>query len=101
MKTARGILVNFTYIKLENLLITKIGNIMCCFLFRGSYANEEPESQLQISTELGPMIGSYMTSDSGRTISAFRAIPYAKPPVGKLRFKVQRLKIQIHFFLSF
>ncbi|KAI9554675.1 hypothetical protein GHT06_019951 [Daphnia sinensis] len=36
---------------------------------------------------LGRLRGSRMSSASGRTIDAFRAIPYAQPPVGDLRFK--------------
>ncbi|XP_057380570.1 venom carboxylesterase-6-like [Daphnia carinata] len=36
---------------------------------------------------LGRLRGSRLSSASGRTIEAFRAIPYAQPPVGDLRFK--------------
>lgn len=35
----------------------------------------------------GKIIGRFMRSTSGRPIRAFMGIPYAKPPVGKLRFK--------------
>lgn len=34
------------------------------------------------------LIGKYARSHSGRPIKAFTSIPYAKPPVGHLRFKV-------------
>ena len=37
---------------------------------------------------LGKVIGSFMTSSEGRKYGAFRGIPYAKSPVGELRFKV-------------
>lgn len=37
---------------------------------------------------LGQIRGSVMHSGTGRKIAAFRGIPYAKPPVGDLRFKV-------------
>lgn len=36
---------------------------------------------------LGRLRGSRMSSAAGRMIDAFRAIPYAQPPVGDLRFK--------------
>lgn len=35
----------------------------------------------------GEIHGRYITSESGRTISAFLGIPFASPPVGHLRFK--------------
>lgn len=34
------------------------------------------------------LVGRYMRSYSGRSIKAFIGVPYAKPPVGHLRFKV-------------
>lgn len=35
----------------------------------------------------GEILGRYMTSERGRTISAFIGIPFASPPVGNLRFR--------------
>lgn len=35
----------------------------------------------------GEIHGRYITSLSGRTISAFTGIPFARPPVGDLRFR--------------
>lgn len=40
-----------------------------------------------LTTALGKVRGTYLTSSSGRIFYAFRGIPYAKPPVGDLRFK--------------
>jgi len=40
------------------------------------------------TTPLGRIVGSLMYSASGRRFQSFRGIPYALPPVGKLRFKV-------------
>ena len=36
----------------------------------------------------GLLLGKMENTDSGTTYFAFRGIPYAKPPVGSLRFKV-------------
>ena len=37
---------------------------------------------------LGQVIGSFSASSKGRNYSAFRGIPYAKPPIKELQFKV-------------
>lgn len=45
--------------------------------------------QLRITLENGSkLIGRTLRSHDGRAIKAFMGIPYAKPPVGDLRFKV-------------
>lgn len=36
----------------------------------------------------GPLRGKTMTTKTGRDFDAFLGIPYAKPPVGDLRFEV-------------
>lgn len=38
----------------------------------------------------GDILGRYITSETGRTISAFIGIPFASPPIGELRFKAPR-----------
>ena len=40
-----------------------------------------------VETERGAIRGSKMKSKKGKKIFAFRGIPYAKPPIGNLRFK--------------
>nr|ATU82861.1 secreted Carboxylesterase-like protein [Pristhesancus plagipennis] len=42
---------------------------------------------LEVETKLGKIIGEERTSRDGKTYYAFTSIPYAKPPLGKLRFK--------------
>ncbi|KAI7815085.1 carboxylesterase [Rhyzopertha dominica] len=46
-------------------------------------ASEHPE----VVSVLGTVRGNYRKSYEGRTYSAFEGIPYAKPPIGYLRFK--------------
>ncbi|KAJ3646354.1 hypothetical protein Zmor_023944 [Zophobas morio] len=41
---------------------------------------------VQISTPLGKILGTTLTTRLGKTIYAFRGIRYAKPPVNELRF---------------
>ena len=40
-----------------------------------------------VVTAIGAVEGSIMKTVEGTTIYAYRGVPYAKPPVGKLRFK--------------
>lgn len=35
----------------------------------------------------GEILGRYVTSETGRTVSAFIGIPFASPPTGDLRFR--------------
>lgn len=42
-------------------------------------------------TSLGPIKGIQTVSYTGYNYIEFRGIPYAKPPIGKLRFKVKIL----------
>ncbi len=49
----------------------------------------EPVGPVATIPTLGQVRGSQMTSEAGRSFYAFRGIPYAKPPVGELRFSVR------------
>ncbi|KAJ3646359.1 hypothetical protein Zmor_023949 [Zophobas morio] len=42
---------------------------------------------VQVSTPLGKILGTTLTTRLGKTIYAFRGIRYGKPPVNELRFK--------------
>ena len=39
----------------------------------------------------GVLVGRHLTTVNGRHMRAFMGVPYAKPPVGELRFKVNSL----------
>ncbi|KZS20997.1 Liver carboxylesterase 1 [Daphnia magna] len=66
--------------------------LLCVFfLFRATRCDLLPShdhSRQPIVTipPLGQVRGSEMTSEAGRLFYAFRGIPYAKPPLGELRF---------------
>lgn len=49
----------------------------------------------------GKLIGIVEKSIHGERYIAFRGIPYAKPPVGELRFKVSTEHTWHHFILRF
>lgn len=49
-----------------------------------SWAQEKPEA----TTSLGTLRGHWMRSREGHLFYAFSGVPYAKPPVGDLTFKV-------------
>lgn len=47
--------------------------------------------ELRISLPNGnKLLGKSMRSTNGRVIKGFEGVPYAKPPLGKRRFKVRR-----------
>ncbi|XP_031636223.1 venom carboxylesterase-6-like [Contarinia nasturtii] len=64
--------------------------IITTFLLLSIYslagARTSIDLQITLSNE-SKLIGKYLRSNTGRPIKAFTAIPYAKPPVGSLRFK--------------
>lgn len=50
------------------------------------------ETSPRVKTPLGGIKGYYKTSQNGRKYEAYEGIPYALPPTGKLRFKVNIVK---------
>lgn len=49
----------------------------------------------------GSVIGRYLTTVKGRGMRAFMGIPYAKPPVGELRFMVSGFRFVLTIRLKF
>ena len=73
------------------LLTLSIGLILLAYL--DHEAEEEEDAKLLITNRQGTLKGRYLTSRKGRQILSFTRIPYAKPPIGNLRFKVRKLLI--------
>ncbi|KAF2899651.1 hypothetical protein ILUMI_06511 [Ignelater luminosus] len=44
----------------------------------------------QVTIKFGTLRGQYLSTVTGKLFSSFTAIPYAKPPVGKLRFQISQ-----------
>jgi hypothetical protein len=47
----------------------------------------------QVTVVQGSLRGLHLTSRKGRQFVGFQGVPYAKPPLGEMRFKVSRLQI--------
>lgn len=61
--------------------------VLCCSLLVLSHARTS--EKLKVTLPDGSrIVGRYLTSLTGRGIRAFMGVPYAEPPVGDLRFKV-------------
>lgn len=43
-----------------------------------------------VETKEGLLRGKFMSTNNGRKLYAFTSIPYARPPLGELRFQVSR-----------
>lgn len=55
-------------------------------------------SEVIVETKLGNVRGTVMLSRNGAKFNAFLALPYAKPPIGELRFKVSTYFFQNYTF---
>ncbi|KYQ46763.1 Venom carboxylesterase-6 [Trachymyrmex zeteki] len=73
--------------KLETMLL-KLLIAVLCFGF-AVYANTNVTAP-RVKTPLGGLKGYYKVSQNGRKYEAYEGIPYALPPIGKLRFKPPR-----------
>ena len=50
-----------------------------------------------VTTRYGDVVGNTLTLKDGTAVDYFYSIPYAKPPVGNLRFKVKMFTFIINF----
>lgn len=66
-------------------LILILITFMNLFEFSFTFVSDELRVTLSNGNKL---IGRFMQSSGGRAIKSFTGIPYAKPPIGPLRFKV-------------
>lgn len=64
----------------------KLLNLFFFLVLLGLVRSDDFEPK--VKTPLGGIKGYYKISEYGRQYKAFEGIPYARPPVGKLRFKV-------------
>lgn len=55
-----------------------------CITLAVSFGTDVPK----VKTPNGVVVGHYKKSYNGRVYSAFEGIPYAKKPIGELRFEV-------------
>lgn len=71
------------YIKMANINFKLLFLLIGCLEYTISIVK-----QPIVATPLGEIKGYYMKTRGDRQISAFTAIPFAKPPLEKLRFEV-------------
>jgi hypothetical protein len=58
------------------------------------------KKRIDVCISEGKLSGVIEESVFGDSYVAFRGIPYAKPPIGELRFKVISLSLFLFFYLS-
>ena len=46
---------------------------------------------VDVDIDLGTIRGQEITLDDGKVVVSFKGVPFAKPPIGDLRFAVRRL----------
>lgn len=59
---------------------------ICLLISIGVLSDNQDYPEVRI--EQGVLKGKYRQTWKGRTFNSFTSIPYAQPPIGKLRFKV-------------
>lgn len=61
--------------------------LQLCGIIDPSEARTSDELRLRLS-DGSPIVGRYLRSHDGHGIRAFMGVPYAKPPLNDLRFRV-------------
>lgn len=78
--------------------------LVCGFLLSGIHGRTDDSLRITLSHG-GKIVGRYVTTHDGKGVRAFLGVPYAEPPVGPLRFKVEInlgfLTFEIFFFFFF
>lgn len=59
--------------------------VLCC----AEEILSRTSDSLKVTIDSGALVGRHITTHNGRPLRAFMGIPYAEPPVGNLRFKVE------------
>lgn len=65
----------------------KLRTFLLLVIFVNACRSYELIRELRKQINDGEILGRYMRSETGRTVSGFIGIPYATPPVGDLRFR--------------
>ncbi|XP_075694385.1 fatty acyl-CoA hydrolase precursor, medium chain-like [Rhinoderma darwinii] len=64
-----------------------MGVVVLCTLVLGVLASEHGDGHPQVETKYGKLQGKTLSAkETDRTVHAFYGVPFAKPPVGSLRF---------------
>lgn len=87
------ILVQGNYVKLNIFNVTYIAISIIEFLFRKTADFAE---KLQVKLPSGTVEGFYKKSVNDKDYISFEGIPYAQPPIGDNRFKVNINMILLH-----
>lgn len=82
-----------------HLLVQLLGVLICVNLFELSEARTSDELRITLPNG-SKLVGRTFRSHDGRPIKAFLSVPYAKPPLGPLRFKVIAL-VKIFSIIKF
>lgn len=56
-------------------------------------------NELIVNTTYGLLSGREFKSRNNRTVAAFNGIPFAKPPLGELRFQVRKILLFGFYFI--
>lgn len=72
-------------------------SVLHVFIFVSNFYLILSSSQPEVTLGQGIVRGLYTKTFSNRQIASFEGIPYAKPPLGKHRFKVKIFNYSIYY----